>query len=238
MADLGVNIDHVATVREARRVNYPDPVPAASVAEMAGADQITCHIRMDRRHINERDIELLSATVQTRLNVEMAATSEMVEIARRLRPHQVTLVPEREGEVTTEGGLDLTDPSALAAVRTAVESLRESGIRVGIFTDPTEAQVRGTAELGVGTIELNTAAYAEATSTTFAAELARIERAASLSAELGLFVAAGHGLHYHNVQALTALGLVHEYNIGHAIIARAVFSGLHAAVRDMKALLA
>ncbi len=238
MADLGVNIDHIATIRQARQVAYPDPVPGAAIAEMAGADQITCHIRMDRRHINERDLEVLAATVQTRLNVEMAATDEMVAIARRIRPHQVTLVPEREGEVTTEGGLDLTDATVRAEVRAATAALTELGIRMAIFTDPTEVQVRATAELGVRTIELNTAAYAEATPDQVGSELARIDAAATLARDLGLFVAAGHGLHYHNVQALTALDLIEEYNIGHALIARAVFSGLDAAVRDMKALLA
>ncbi len=238
MADLGVNIDHIATIRQARRVSYPDPVPAASIAEMAGADQITCHIRCDRRHIQERDLELLAATVQTRLNVEMAATEEMLAIAERIRPHQVTLVPERPEEITTEGGLDLTRPDVLVEARAAVGRLREAGIRVAIFADPDAAQVDATVELGAGTIELNTAAYADAeTAPARDRELARIEAAAKAAAAAGLFVAAGHGLHYHNVQPLADLDLIEEYNIGHAIVARAVFSGLDDAVRDMKALI-
>jgi len=238
MADLGVNIDHVATLRQARGVSYPDPVPAAAIAEMAGADQITCHIRRDRRHIQERDLEVLAATVQTRLNVEMATDDEMLGIAERIRPHQVTLVPERPDEVTTEGGLDLTAPGVLEDVRAAVGRLEAAGIRVAIFADPDGPQVDGTVEVGAGTIELNTAAYADATDDASRDhELARIETAARRAAKAGLFVAAGHGLHYHNVQPLADLEIIQEYNIGHAIIARAVFAGLEDAVRDMKALL-
>ena len=238
MADLGVNIDHIATVRQARGVSYPDPVPAAAIAEMAGADQITCHIRCDRRHVQERDIELLAATVQTRLNVEMATDEEMLALAGRIKPHQVTLVPERPGEVTTEGGLDMTQPGVLDDVRAAVARLEGAGIRAAIFADPDAAQVDATVEVGAGTIELNTAAYAEADNDVDRdRELARIAAAARRAAKAGLFVAAGHGLHYHNVQALADLELIEEYNIGHAIIARALFSGLEDAVRDMKALL-
>jgi pyridoxine 5-phosphate synthase len=236
-ADLGVNIDHVATIRQARQAEYPDPVPAAAIAEMAGADQITCHIRMDRRHVNERDIEVLARTVQTRLNVEMAATDEMVAIAVKLRPHQVTLVPEREGEVTTEGGLDLTRDGTFADAASAVETLRRAGIQVSIFADPDVEQVEATVRCGATAIELNTAAYSEAEGKERDRELERLDRAGRAAAAAGLFVAAGHGLHYHNVQPLVALDLVQEYNIGHAIIARAVFTGLDAAVRDMKALL-
>ena len=237
-ARLGVNIDHVATVRQARGVDYPDPVAAAAIAEMAGADQITVHIRMDRRHIQERDIELLGKTVQTRLNVEMAATDEMMAIARELRPDQVTLVPEREGEVTTEGGLDLKQPVIAEEVAAATLALTELGIQVAIFADPELEQVDGVVRAGAGVIELNTAAYADAGSPAAASsELRRIEAAARRSSEAGLFVAAGHGLHFHNIQPLVALGLVAEYNIGHSLVARAIFSGLGEAVRDMKRLL-
>lgn len=237
-ADLGVNVDHVATVRQARRADYPDPVIAASIAEMAGADQITCHIRMDRRHVQERDLEILARTVQTRLNVEMATTPEMLEIAARIAPHQVTLVPERPGEVSTEGGLDLTRPQTFTEVAAAVERLRETSIRVAIFADPDPAQVEATVRCGASAIELNTAAYADATDDrSRSREIERITAAGREAAAAGLFLAAGHGLHYHNVQPLVALELIEEYNIGHAIIARAVFSGLEAAVRDMKALL-
>ncbi len=238
-ADLGVNIDHVATVRQARQVDYPDPVTAAAIAEMAGADQITCHIRMDRRHVQERDLEILARTVQTRLNVEMAATPEMLDIAARIAPHQVTLVPERPGEVSTEGGLDLTRPQTFSEVAAAVERLRRNaGIRVAIFADPDPAQVEATVRCGAAAIELNTAAYADAADEKVRArELERIAVAGKESVAAGLFLAAGHGLHYHNVQPLVALQLIEEYNIGHALIARAVFSGLEAAVRDMKALL-
>lgn len=237
-AELGVNIDHVATVRQARQVAYPDPVPAASIAEMAGADQITTHIRLDRRHIQERDLELLVATVQTRLNVEMAVEEEMLAIAERIRPHQITLVPERPEEVTTEGGLDLTRPGILKSVDAAMPRLRELGCTVAIFADPDLAQVEGTVDCGAGAIEFNTAAYAEArTESQKRLELERLRRCAEAAREAGLYVAAGHGLHYHNVRALVELDLIEEFNIGHALIARAIFDGLAAAVRDMKALL-
>ena len=237
-ADLGVNIDHVATIRQARQADYPDPVIAASIAEMAGADQITCHIRMDRRHVQERDLEILARTVQTRLNVEMAATKEMLAIAARIAPHQVTLVPERPGEVSTEGGLDLTRPATFDEVAAAVERLRQTSTRVAIFADPDPAQVEATVRCGAAAIELNTAAYADAIDDRVRArELERLAQAGKDAAAAGLFLAAGHGLHYHNLQPLVALDLVEEYNIGHAIIARAVFAGLEVAVRDMKALL-
>jgi len=238
-ADLGVNVDHVATVRQARQVAYPDPVPAAAIAEMAGADQITTHIRLDRRHIQERDLEVLVKTVQTRLNVEMAVEAEMLAIAERIRPHQITLVPERPEEVTTEGGLDLSRPAIRGAVDAAVPRLRELGCTVAIFADPDVAQVEGTLGCGAGAIELNTAAYAEAdTESERRHELERLQRCAEAARASGLYVAAGHGLHYHNVGPLVALDLIEEFNIGHAIIARAIFCGLDAAVRDMKALLA
>ena len=238
MATVSVNIDHVATVRQARRVSYPDPVPAAALAEMAGADQITTHIRLDRRHIQERDLEVLVRTVQTRLNVEMAVEEEMIAIAEAIRPHQITLVPERAEEVTTEGGLDLTRADTRRGTDAAVIRLREFGGRVAIFADPDRVQVDATIDCGATAIELNTAAYAEARNDEErAAELERIRRCAVAAREAGLYVAAGHGLHYHNVQPLVALDLIEEFNIGHSIIARAIFTGLEAAVRDMKALL-
>jgi len=234
---LGVNIDHVATLRKARGTAYPDPVPAAAMAERAGADQITCHLRGDRRHINERDLEILARTVQTRLNVEIAATDEMLTIVERIRPHMVTLVPERPGEVTTEGGLDVVTGESRREVEVALKRLADAGIRSAIFADPQPDQVAACAGLSAGTIELNTAAFAEAGHDDQAAEVERIRFAAKAARKAGLFVAAGHGLHFHNVGALVDLELIAEYNIGHAIIARAVFCGLDEAVRDMKALL-
>ena len=238
IAKLGVNIDHVATVRQARGTSYPDPVAAAAIAEMAGADQITVHLRVDRRHIQERDLEILARTVQTKLNVEMAPTDEMLAIAEWVRPATVTLVPEREGEVTTEGGLDVTSRAVRDAVAAAVARLHGAGIHAAVFIDPDPSQVEICRELGAGTVELNTAAYAEAlTDPARAVEIDRIAAAAQSAVHAGLYVAAGHGLHYHNVEALVALDLVREFNIGHAIIARALFSGLDAAVSDMKALL-
>ncbi len=235
---LGVNVDHVATVRQARQVTYPDPVAAAAIAEMAGADQITVHIRMDRRHIQERDIEVLARTVQTRLNVEMAVEEEMLAIAERIRPQTITLVPERPEEVTTEGGLDLLGPGAADLVKSAVTRLRAADMEVSLFIDPDPAQVQAAATAGVEMIELNTAAYAEATNDIERkGELARIEAACEVADGLDLYIAAGHGLHYHNIGELAELGWIAEYNIGHAIIARAIFSGLEPAVRDMKDLL-
>ena len=235
---LGVNIDHVATVRQARQVQYPDPVEAARVAEAAGADQITVHIRMDRRHIQETDLVALKAAVTTRLNVEMAATEEMLLIARETTPQQVTLVPERPGEVTTEGGLDLSQDPARAAVGAAVRTLQELGIEVAIFADPDPVQLEGVLVTGADAVEFNTAAYAEADSVTDRdAELQRLASAARLAHGHGIFVAAGHGLHYENVGALVDRELFREFNIGHSLVARSIFSGLDAAVRDMKALL-
>ncbi len=235
---LGVNIDHVATVRQARQVQYPDPVEAARVAEAAGADQITVHIRMDRRHIQESDLVALKTAVTTRLNVEMAATEEMLLIARETTPQQVTLVPERPGEVTTEGGLDLSQEQARVAVGAAVRTLQGLGIEVAIFADPDPVQLEGVLVTGADAVEFNTAAYAEADSVADRdAELQRLASAARLALDHGIFVAAGHGLHYENVGALVDLELFREFNIGHSLVARSIFSGLDAAVRDMKALL-
>ena len=235
---LGVNVDHIATVRQARQVSYPDPVAAASIAEMAGADQITVHIRLDRRHIQERDLEVLARTVQTRLNVEMVADESMLAIAERIRPGTVTLVPERPGEVTTEGGLDLLADGAAPLVTAAVKRLQAAGIEISLFIDPDAAQVDAAVATGATMIELNTAAYAEASDDAArAVELDRIDGACDVADAHGLYIAAGHGLHYHNVSALADLDRIAEFNIGHAIIARAMFSGLDAAVRDMVDLL-
>ncbi len=235
---LGVNIDHVATVRQARGVSYPDPVEAARVAEASGADQITVHIRMDRRHIQDTDLFALKEAVATHLNVEMAASEEMMNIAGRLRPAQVTLVPERPGEITTEGGLDLSISETFIEVETAVSTLRDLGIKVAIFADPDSQQVDAVVAVGASIVEFNTAAYAEADNLSDRTnQLERLAAAARHAKGSGLFVAAGHGLHFENVQALVRLGLFSEFNIGHSLIARSIFSGLGAAVHDMKTLL-
>lgn len=235
MATLGVNIDHVATVRQARGAAYPDVVTAAAIAEMAGADQITVHIRGDRRHIQERDVEILIRTVQTRLNVEMNTTPEMVELVGSLRPHQVSLVPERPDEITTEGGLDVV--AHLDEVLRARDAMEQRGVGVSIFIDPDEPQIDLVAREGIRHIEFNTAAYAEEPDEEIRGrELRRLLTAVDVAQGRGLHVAAGHGLHYHNVQPLAAHPGVEEFNIGHAIVARAVFLGLDAAVREMKRL--
>lgn len=233
---LGVNIDHVATLRQARGTRYPDPVQAASVAEEAGADSITVHLREDRRHIQERDLRLLAQTLVTRMNLEMAVTPEMIAIARELRPADCCLVPERREELTTEGGLDVAaDPGRIAE---ACSALAASGIRVSLFIDPEPAQVRAAAAAGAPVVELHTGRYAEVTTADeVAAELERLRAAARLAAGLGLAVHAGHGLHYHNVQPVAAIPELAELNIGHAIVARALFSGLAGAVALMKRLM-
>jgi len=230
-----VNIDHVATVRQARRAVYPEPVHAALVAEQAGADQITVHLRGDRRHVLDRDLTHLIGVVQTRLNVEMAATDEMVDVVGAAGPQQVTLVPERPDEITTEGGLDVVEHRA--EVVAAADALAQRGIAVGVFIDPDLPQIEAVAGIGLRHIEFNTAAYAETRDEAVAAtELQRLERAVDAARTHALHVAAGHGLHYHNVQPLAANDAIEEYNIGHAIVARAIFSGLAEAVREMKRL--
>jgi len=232
MLRLGVNIDHVATVRQARRATVPDPVHAAVLAELGGADGITVHLRSDRRHIQDRDVEILRRTVKTRLNIEMAATGEMLRIALGVKPDQVTLVPERPEELTTEGGLDV--PRLRDQVRPAIEALRQVGIEVSVFIDPLPEQVRGAHELGAEAIEINTAAYSEARGAAAqAAALETVAAAARLGQELGLHVHAGHGLDYENVAAIAALRELGELNIGHAVVARAVLVGLERAVREM-----
>ncbi len=234
---LGVNIDHVATLRQARRGREPEPVAAAALAELGGPDQITVHLREDRRHIQDRDLELLRQTVRTGIDQEMAAVPEMVRIARRLRPELATLVPERREEVTTEGGLDVA--RRLRALAGVTRQLQRAGIRVSLFVDPLPAQVRAAAKCGAEAVELNTGAYAEARGTKARlAELAKLREAAAAAAGAGLAVFAGHGLNYHNVLAVRDIPEVEELNIGHSIVSRAVFTGLEQAVRDMVALLA
>jgi pyridoxine 5-phosphate synthase len=232
---LGVNIDHIATLRQARRGRDPDPVHAALEAEMAGADGITLHLREDRRHIQDADVRLLRTLLTTPMNLEMAVTAEMLDIACEVRPPHCCLVPEKREELTTEGGLDVAGQSARVAA--AVERLSQHGVRASLFIDPEPAQIEASARLGAPAIELHTGAYAEARGTERARELDRLRRGAHLAVRLGLEVHAGHGLDYHNVPPVAAIGEIVELNIGHALIARAVFHGLPAAVRQMRALL-
>lgn len=232
---LGVNVDHVATIRQARRGREPDPVTAAHEAELGGADQITIHLREDRRHIQDRDLRLLRETVQTPLNLELGATEEIIAIALDARPEQVTLVPEKRQEITTEGGLDVV--SLLEQVRAVAERFHAAGIGVSLFIDPDLPQLEATRAAGVDHIELHTGAYAEARGAARAAELARLESAARGAKELGLQLALGHGLDYHNVQAVCAIEGVEELNIGHSIVSRAVYTGIREAVREMKRLI-
>jgi len=235
MASLGVNIDHIANVREARRTVEPDPVPMALLAELGGADGITVHLREDRRHIQDRDVTLLRQTVRSRLNLEMAATAEMVAIALEVKPDMVTLVPERREEVTTEGGLDVAGQrSQLSAV---VEQLQSNGIPVSLFVDPDAEQLQACRDSGARWVELHTGTYAEAAWTEQTQELARIIDGCATARSLGLRVNAGHGLTYQNVEPIAAIEGMEELNIGHTIVARALVVGLEQAVRDMKALI-
>lgn len=232
MSELMVNIDHVATLREARGVYYPDPVYAASVVEMAGAAGIVVHLREDRRHIKDRDVRVLREVVRTRFNLEMAATDEMVSVAREIKPEMSTLVPEKRQELTTEGGLDVAGMKG--RITDVVGRLREKGILVSLFVDPDEAQVRASKETGAEMIELHTGAYCEAeTEKRRVEELKKVIIAARMAADLGLRVNAGHGLHYHNVADIASIPDIEDLAIGHSIIARAVFVGLDRAVRDM-----
>jgi len=232
---LGINIDHVATIRQARRAQYPDPVHAALLAEQSGADSITVHLREDRRHIQERDVRSLRALLQTRMNLEMAVTEEMLSLACELQPADCCLVPEKREEVTTEGGLDVA--SQVPRLTDVARRLAAAGVRLSLFIDPDPRQVEAAARIGAPAIELHTGAYADSVGAGQAAELSRLLASAQLGARLGLSVHAGHGLHYHNVQPVAAIREIIELNIGHAIVARAIFSGLAAAVRDMKALM-
>ncbi len=235
MIALGVNIDHIATLRQVRRARFPDPVHAALRAEMAGADSITLHLREDRRHIQIEDVRALKDRLQTRMNLEMAVIGEMLAIARDVRPADCCLVPERRTELTTEGGLDAAGQRS--RIGEAVAALASEGVRVALFIDPEPRQIEAAAQVGAPVVELHTGAYAEAAGGRRATELERLRSGARLAAKLGLTVHAGHGLDYHNVQPVAAIAEIVELNIGHAIVARAVFDGLAAAVRDMKALM-
>jgi pyridoxine 5-phosphate synthase len=236
MIRLGVNIDHVATLRQQRGTRYPSVVQAALLAEQAGADVITLHLREDRRHIQDADVHILRGLLQTRMNLEMAVTEEMIAIALKVKPHDVCLVPERREELTTEGGLDVI--SHFEKVRSACQRLGEAGIRVSLFIDPDEAQVEASKEAGAPVVELHTGAFADAEHETVAGlELNRIRHAVAHGVTQGLHVNAGHGLHYHNVQQIAVLPGVEELNIGHAIVAHALFVGWESAVKEMKALM-
>ena len=233
---LGVNIDHVATVRQARGTRYPEPAQAALVAEQAGADSITLHLREDRRHIQDRDVELLAGMLQTRMNLEMAATDEMLGIASRIAPADCCLVPEKREELTTEGGLDAA--SSIPFLKDYCAQLSAAGVRVSLFIDAEPRQLEAAVEIGAPVVEIHTGHYAEARDPESVGQsLAKIARGVELGRQLGLQVNAGHGLDYHNVKAVAALDGIVEFNIGHAIVSRALFAGLHKAVADMKRLL-
>ncbi|MGO9987445.1 MAG: pyridoxine 5'-phosphate synthase [Steroidobacteraceae bacterium] len=232
---LGVNIDHVATLRQARQVQYPDPLHAALLAEQSGADSITLHLREDRRHIQDRDVTLMRRVLQTRMNLEMAVTDEMIRIAQQVQPQDCCLVPESRQEITTEGGLDIA--GQIARVGDACKALGAAGIRVSLFIDPEAAQVEAAQRAGAPVIELHTGTYADTEGAARAREFERVRSAARLAASLGLTVNAGHGLNYHNVQPIAGILEIVELNIGHAIVARAIFDGLPKAVRDMKELM-
>ncbi|MEE9270769.1 MAG: pyridoxine 5'-phosphate synthase [Candidatus Krumholzibacteria bacterium] len=231
MVRLGINVDHVATVREARKTYEPDPVSAAAAAEMGGADQVTIHLREDRRHIQNRDARLIREVVKTAMNLEMAATAEMQEIALALHPDSVTLVPEKREEVTTEGGLDLANTGP--AVEDVIAILKEAGMKVCAFLDADLDQIKRAAHMQFDAVEIHTGPYADARTAARPRELQKIQDAAAATRHLGMAVHAGHGLNYHNVSAIVRIPEVEELNIGHAVIARALFVGLEQAVRDM-----
>jgi pyridoxine 5-phosphate synthase len=233
---LGVNIDHVATLRQARGTLYPDPVQAAIEAEQAGADIITLHLREDRRHIQDRDVETLRKIIQTRMNLEMAVADEIVAFAQRIRPHDCCLVPERRQELTTEGGLDVVQGKK--KITEVCRRLAEAEVRVSLFVDADTKQIEAAAQTGAPVIEIHTGHYADMTTDAARrAELVRIEQAVQQGLDLKLQVNAGHGLNYHNVQSIAAIPGISELNIGHAIVARALFTGLREAVREMKRLM-
>lgn len=236
MAKLGINVDHVATLRQARGTKYPDPLAAALLAERGGGDQITVHLREDRRHIQDSDVRLLKRSLQTELNLEMAATQAMVAFAIEVQPHSATLVPEKRQELTTEGGLDcLKNRKALAKF---VPLLQQKGVRVSLFIDPDPKQIEMAKELKSDAIEIHTGRYADARlPKEQEVELARIRAAAALGKKLGLWVACGHGLHYQNTAPVAEIPEIVEFNIGHSIMARALFVGMESAVREMKKLL-
>lgn len=234
---LYVNIDHVATIRQARRTDEPDPVRAAVLAELGGAEGITVHLREDRRHIQDRDLRLLAETVRTGLNLEVAAEDAVLDIARELAPMQVTLVPERREEVTTEGGLDLSTESARTRLGRAIRRLADAGSRVSLFVDPEPDAVSRSAELGAHAVEFHTGEYANARGEARGRELARLARAVELAVEAGVAPHAGHGLTYENVIPVAALPLLEEVNIGHSIMSRAILVGMERAVREMRDLI-
>ncbi len=232
---LGVNVDHIATLRQVRGTTYPVPVEAALLAEKAGADGITAHLREDRRHIQDRDLHLMREVIQTHLNMEMAVTDEMIGIARDIKPDACCLVPEKREELTTEGGLDVA--GQFERVKAACESLGESGIEVSLFIDPNDIQIEAAQRAGAPVIELHTGCYAEAKRGNREREWQQIRQAARLGDSLGMQVNAGHGIHYHNVEAIARIPEIVELNIGHAIVARAVLTGLTKAVMEMKRLM-
>ena len=234
---LYVNIDHVATIRQARKTDEPDPVRAAVLAELGGAHGITVHLREDRRHIQDRDVRILMQTVRTGLNLELAASSEILELACELAPLQATLVPEKREEITTEGGLDLGREASLPAIREAVARLKERGVRTSLFVDPTLGSLERSLELGADAVELHTGEYANARGEARGQELARLAQVARRGREMGLSVHAGHGLTYENVIPVAAIGEIEELNIGHSIMSRAVLVGMQRAVREMGDLL-
>ncbi len=236
MIELGVNIDHVATLRQARGTDYPSPVEAALIAELSGADAITLHLREDRRHIQDRDVEVLRELLTTRMNLESAVTSEMIAIALRTKPHDICLVPERREELTTEGGLDVV--RHFSQVKNACRHLSDAGIRVSLFINADRAQIDAAAEAGAPVIEIHTGSFADAkTDAVQEIELDKIKEAVVHGLKHNLKVNAGHGLHYHNVQAIAAIPGISELNIGHAIVGRAIFVGMEKAVREMKTLM-
>ena len=235
MIDLGVNIDHIATLRQARGTSYPEPAQAVVIAEQSGADLITLHLREDRRHIVDRDVYLLKQIIQTRMNLEMAATAEMVRIACDVQPEDVCIVPEKREELTTEGGLNVI--ANRVELKEHVNCLREVGVRVSLFIDPDPEQIEASCEVGAEAVEIHTGAYADAGRGNRDEELERIRAAVAVASNLPLRVNGGHGLHYHNVMSVAAIPGFAELNIGHAIIARAVFTGLGEAVAEMKKLI-
>ena len=235
MIDLGVNIDHIATLRQARGTSYPEPAQAVVIAEQSGADLITLHLREDRRHIVDRDVYLLKQIIQTRMNLEMAATAEMVRIACDVQPEDVCIVPEKREELTTEGGLNVI--ANRIELKEHVNCLREVGVRVSLFIDPDPEQIEASCEVGAEAVEIHTGAYADAGRGNRDEELDRIKEAVVVASNLPLRVNGGHGLHYHNVMSVAAIPGFAELNIGHAIIARAVFTGLGEAVAEMKRLI-
>jgi len=233
--ELGINIDHVATLRNARGTVYPDPIKAAQLAEAWGADLITLHLREDRRHIKDADLLALRPLIQTRMNLECAVTPEMLSIACKVKPHDVCLVPEKREEVTTEGGLDVL--GHFQAVKAAIQQLHDAGIRVSLFIDPEERQIQAAKEAGASVVELHTGRYADLSGADQATELQRIQKAAQFGKSIGLRVNAGHGLHEGNVKPVAAIRELSELNIGHAIVAEAIFKGWQKAITDMKALM-